>query len=197
MQDLKTLIDKASKVCGNDAALAKRMGIAPQTISNLRTSRTITPETAAELAGIAGEDAIDAVITAMLDRAKGTRREGVLREILGKALAAGVAGMLVFFYSSDSNATSNQTMKVNAPVNFLYIVEHCKRLLASVLRSLGTWLNDRLTWGLLDKKGFADAFSKTEFCDQVVTVGAKSQDRFLVSVATSPPRDYRTLSTWT
>lgn len=123
MQELKTLIDKASKVCGSDAALAKRMGIAPQTISNMRGSRTITPETAAELADIAGEDAREAAIAAILARAKGTRREGVLREVLGKALAAGAAGALVFSYSSDSISATVKTTKVNTFVNSLYIVE--------------------------------------------------------------------------
>lgn len=124
MKDMQTLIDKAAKVCGSDAALAKRMGIHAPTLSQMRKSRTITPETAAELADIAGEDAREAAIAAMLERSKGTRREGVLREILGKALAAGVAGMLVFSYNDDSISISQSLSKSGKSVNQLYIVEY-------------------------------------------------------------------------
>lgn len=127
MQAMNTLIDKAAKVCGSDAALAKRMGVKPTVISMLRHGRTITPETAAELADIAGEDARDAAIQAVLERSKGTRREGVLREILGKALAAGVAGMLVFSYNDDSTSTFPNTAKSDKDVNQLYIVEYLMR----------------------------------------------------------------------
>ena len=123
MQEIKTLIDKASKVCGGDVPLASRMGIKPQVVSMLRHGRTITPETAAELADIAGEDAREAAIAAILERSQGTRREGVLREILGKAVAAGVAAMLVFFYSGDSISATETIAKSNNSVKSLYIVE--------------------------------------------------------------------------
>lgn len=50
MQDKKTLIDKASEICGGDAALARRMGISRALVSLMRSGdRKITPETAAEL----------------------------------------------------------------------------------------------------------------------------------------------------
>lgn len=105
MQYVKALIDKASKVCGSDSALAERIGIPRQNIYLMRTGkRQVSPATAAELADIAGEDAREATIAAVIEGARGTRREGVLREILGKALAAGVGGMLVFSYSGDSKA---------------------------------------------------------------------------------------------
>lgn len=107
MQEIKTLIDKASKICGSDAALARSMGIAAQTISNMRNNRTITPETAAELADIAGENAIYAAISAMILRAKGTRREKVLLEILGKGLSNGV--VVVWFFSQDDALNYNKT----------------------------------------------------------------------------------------
>lgn len=103
MQSAQSLIDKASEICGGDAALARRMGISKALISLMRSGeRGITPATAAELADIAGDDAREAAIAAVIEGAKGTRRESVVREILGKALAAGVAGLLVFSYSGDS-----------------------------------------------------------------------------------------------
>ena len=81
MQEIKTLIDRASKVCGNDTILAQRMGIKNQVVSMLRHGRTISPETAAELASLAGESAREATIQAVIQRSAGTRRGEVLRRI--------------------------------------------------------------------------------------------------------------------
>ncbi|WP_157948341.1 hypothetical protein [Pulveribacter suum] len=107
MEYVKRLIDKASKVCGGDQALADRLGIARPNISLMRAGkRAISPATAAELADIAGEDARQAAIDAVIESAKGTRRELTLREILGKGLAAGVAAMLAISYSSDSRSAT-------------------------------------------------------------------------------------------
>jgi len=120
MQDKKTLIDKASEICGGDAALARRMGISRALISLMRSgNRKITPETAAELADIAGDDAREAAIAAILDGAKGTRRESVLRDILGNALAAGVAAVLVISYNEDSTSTTETIAKSSTPVYFV------------------------------------------------------------------------------
>ena len=103
MQHLKTLIDKAADKCGGSAALARRMGVSPALITLMRKGqRAVTPQIAAELADIAGDDARQAVIDAVIEGSRGTRKEGAMREILGKALAAGVAGLLVFSYSEGS-----------------------------------------------------------------------------------------------
>ena len=120
MESVKPLIDRASEMCGGDSALAEKMGIPRQNVYLMRTGkRPISPATAAELADIAGDDAREAAIEAIIESAKGTRRESVLREILGKALAAGVAGMLVFSYSGDSISA---TEKIARTVDSLYIV---------------------------------------------------------------------------
>ena len=120
MESVKPLIDRASEMCGGDSALAEKMGIPRQNVYLMRTGkRPISPATAAELADIAGDDAREAAIEAIIESAKGTRRESVLREILGKALAAGVAGMLVFFYSGDSISA---TKKIARTIDSLYIV---------------------------------------------------------------------------
>ena len=120
MQQAQTLIDKASDVCGGDAALARRMGISRSLVSLMRSGdRKITPETAAELADIAGDDAREAAIHAIIESNAEGRKGHLLREILGKALAAGVAGMLVFFYSGDSISA---TKKIARTVDSLYIV---------------------------------------------------------------------------
>lgn len=138
--EMKTLIDKASKMCGSDAALAKRMGVAQSVISDMRhRGRTVTPETAAELADIAGEDAREAAIAAILERAKGTRREGVLREVLGKAVAVGVAGMCLISYSADSISSTVTQKKSDVFVNTLYIVEDAIKALKQLRLRVLDW----------------------------------------------------------
>lgn len=120
MEYVASLIDRAAKVCGGYTALANRMGIPVQNISLMKAGkRTISPATAAELADIAGEDAREAVIDAVIESAKGTRREGALRAILGKGLAAGVTVMLAFSYNGDSIAAMDSVAKTS---DSLYIV---------------------------------------------------------------------------
>lgn len=112
MKIAETLIDKASKVCGSDAALARRMGIYPADVSNLRAGkRPLSPELAAEIADVAGEDARQAVIDAIIERNAAGRKGALLKEILGKAIAAGVAAMLVFSYNKDSISATEPIAK--------------------------------------------------------------------------------------
>lgn len=98
---MQTLIDKAIQTCGSVNELARRLCVSPNVISMMKSRRTITPVTAALLADVAGEDAREAAIQAVIENAKGTRHEGVLREILGKGLVLGVAGLLVFSYNAE------------------------------------------------------------------------------------------------
>lgn len=115
MKDVKLLIDKAAKICGGDQALADRLGIARPNVSLMRVGkRSISPATAAELADIAGEDARQAAIDAVIESVRGTRREVTLREILGKGIAAGVAAMLVFSYNNDARSAT-KTIVDDAP----------------------------------------------------------------------------------
>jgi DNA-binding transcriptional regulator YdaS (Cro superfamily) len=119
----QTLIDAAVAVCGSQAELARRMGVYPADVNNLKTGkRPLSPELAAELADIAGEDARQAVIDAVIERNAGTRKGGALREILGKGLAAGVAAMWLFSYSDDSNCATEKIAKGQAISNALHIV---------------------------------------------------------------------------
>ena len=120
MQYVKPLIDKASEVCGSDSKLAERMGVHRVVIAEMRSGkRSISPASAAELADIAGDDAREAAIAAILEGAKGTRREGVLRDILGKALAVGVAGMLVISYSEGSNSAMEKIAMNDGAIYFV------------------------------------------------------------------------------
>lgn len=117
------LIDKAAKTCGGQAALARQMGVHPPEITELKKGhRPLSPEIAAELADIAGEDARQAAIEAIIERNKGTRKGQVLQDILGKGLAAGVAAMLLFSYSNDSHSTIASKTMSNETFISLYIV---------------------------------------------------------------------------
>lgn len=84
---MNTLIDRAIKKAGSVKKLAELVGMPANVVSMLRHGdRTITPETAAELAGVLGEDAGDAAIEAMMLRAEGTRRGEQLIKILNDSL---------------------------------------------------------------------------------------------------------------
>lgn len=80
---MKTLIDKAIKVCGSGKELARRLGVNQTVVSMMKNDRTISPEMAAILADIAGDNAREAAIEAMVFNAIGTKREALLAEILG------------------------------------------------------------------------------------------------------------------
>lgn len=125
MEYEKTLIDKAAKMCGNDEALAKRLGTSRPNISLMRSGkRSVSPVMAAELADIAGEDVNVAVNRALLMSVQGTEKEKRLREILGKALAAGEAAKLAISYknvwkdSTQPQATSET--KGKRPIHCIY-----------------------------------------------------------------------------
>jgi DNA-binding transcriptional regulator YdaS (Cro superfamily) len=135
----ETLIDKASKRCGSDAALARKMGIYPADVSNLRAGkRPLSPELAAEIAEIAGEDARQAVIDAVIERNEGSKKGHILKEILGKVLAGGAAAVLVFSSSVDSIYAMETIAKINLTVdnNIHRIYSRTRRALARLLAAL-------------------------------------------------------------
>lgn len=141
MQEFKTLIDKASKMCGSDAALARRMGVHQPSIAEMRSGkRKISPVTAAELADIAGEDAREAALYAVIESARGTRREVAMREILGKVRAAGEAAMLGTSYRNGSIESMGSSNSSLTTVNERYLVSKSRTL----VRNLQRWAGNRL-----------------------------------------------------
>lgn len=112
MQAGQTLIDKAIETCGSAAELARRMGIDRAEITRLRKGqRPLSPELAAEIADLAGEDARQAVIDAIIERNADSRKGALLREILGKGQAAGGAAMCHISYSGDSISATDSIAK--------------------------------------------------------------------------------------
>ena len=99
----QTLIEKAVKVCGSAAELARRLEIYPADVTNLKKGkRPLSPEVAAEIANIAGMDARQAVIDAIIERNAANRKGALLADILGKGQAVGAAAMLDISYRGDS-----------------------------------------------------------------------------------------------
>lgn len=106
MQDLKKLnelIDKASAVAGSDYRLGKMLHTTPQAVSDWRAGRRACPPAdVALLAQVAGLDAADWLIRAVIEKHAGTPKGEALFSALGKGLRAtgdlalyGVAGALV------------------------------------------------------------------------------------------------------
>ena len=98
------LIDKAVKMCNDSySELARRIEVYPTDITKLKQGkRPLSPEIAAELAEVAGLDARQAAIDAIIERNAANRKGALLADILGKGQAAGVAAMLDISYSGDS-----------------------------------------------------------------------------------------------
>lgn len=120
MNTTQTLIDKAARNCSSYAELARRIGTSHAALSEMKHGkREMSPETAALLADIANEDAREAVIRAVMERNKTGPKAQQIREILGKALAAGVAATWLFSYSVDSIGT---TETIAPELTSLYIV---------------------------------------------------------------------------
>lgn len=99
---LNFLIEKAASIVGSEYKLAKKMEIPQQNISSWKSgAKTCPPAARAVLAGIAGEDAVQELISATLEREEGTKRGALLGELLGQragrvieeSQAAAVAGL--------------------------------------------------------------------------------------------------------
>ena len=152
MQALKTLIDKASEICGGDSALARKLGVSKALLSLMHAGqRKITTITAVKLADITGDDKDVILRAATMMQAQGTPDEPLIKEILGKELAGGAAGMLVTSYSDDLTSSiprrttslmieERGLLKEVTKVNSLYIVSSTRGL----VRSLQRWAGNRL-----------------------------------------------------
>jgi len=93
LEDVKTLIGNASKVCGSDGKLATSMGVSRTLVSDWRHGRKrCAPEDVAIIASIAGLDANAWAMRAMVWRWEGTPKGDRLMRALGKGfLATGAA----------------------------------------------------------------------------------------------------------
>lgn len=87
MESVKTLIDKAAKTVGSRYKLAKLLEVTPANVYDWEAGRKPCPaEDRARMAGIAGEDALQELVRATIEQAKGKTRREQLTTLLGKSL---------------------------------------------------------------------------------------------------------------
>ena len=121
---LLSLIDTASGICGSDAKLARTLGVSRAYVSQLRSgARPITPAIAGELAHMAHEDILSAVVAATMAQLAHTERGQVVRAELEKRFLAG-AGVTFDILPTPKGTpqTSFDDDDCSHPVNNLYIV---------------------------------------------------------------------------
>jgi DNA-binding transcriptional regulator YdaS (Cro superfamily) len=101
LEQITQLIEKAGKHVGSEYKLAKALGVPQQHLTGWKAgTRTCAPPDRARLAGFAREDAIQELVRATIDGAKGLKREQLVK-VLGKllpqtggALHSGVLGLV-------------------------------------------------------------------------------------------------------
>ena len=83
----------------------------------------MTPQLAARLADMVGADAMQAIAQATVDGEKDPKVRGVLKEILGKARAAGEAATLRISYDDAWNKCSSKVHRLtDSALNNVFIV---------------------------------------------------------------------------
>lgn len=86
---VKDLIDKAAERVGNPHKLAKELGVASSQVYDWRDGRTnCSPADRARIAGFAGEDALQELVRATLENARGEVRRKQLQQLLEKSSRA-------------------------------------------------------------------------------------------------------------
>ena len=87
--ELIALMDKAVAMAGSDYKVAKAIGVTPQVVSDWRHERrNAQPEDIALLAGLAGLNAEQWAMRALVEKHEGTAKGDRLMKVLGKALLA-------------------------------------------------------------------------------------------------------------
>lgn len=138
MEYALALIDKAGKLCGSFYKLHKETGYPQSHISEIRAGKRALPlEWVPVLAEIAGEDPREALARVMAERLpEGSRA----RAILGGVRAAGVVALLLLCVGWLTLQPSTGYARTMEKVDFVYIVECGRRMLAlsiaAVLRFL-------------------------------------------------------------
>jgi transcriptional regulator with XRE-family HTH domain len=120
MQITKSLIDKASAVCGSDAKLATRLGVSGALVSKWRNgSSTPNPVSIGKMAELTGTPLDQALLAPQLDALQASDEGRALIEKWRRGFLAGVVAITSIF-GTDATAA---TVKVHQPVvNALYIV---------------------------------------------------------------------------
>jgi len=112
----RTLIDRASKVCGSDAELARRLDVSRAAISQMRSGKAkVSPELAIELCALLQLDPLPVLELTMVENATPARAERI-KAAFGPAVQAGAAAMLLFFASVEPTVPSPSDKRTERPV---------------------------------------------------------------------------------
>ena len=111
---VRQLIESAGQRVGSEYKLAKALGVPQATVSSWKAgTRTCTPDDRARIAAFAGEDAVQELVRATLEKNAGTLRGEQLQRVLGKwsqATGAALATALLSLASLISFLTPAHTM---------------------------------------------------------------------------------------
>ncbi|RYE81479.1 MAG: hypothetical protein EOO80_01015 [Oxalobacteraceae bacterium] len=113
------LLDAAKKVTGSDYKTAKALGVPTTYISNWRHGtggRNAQPEDLALIAGIAGLDAEEVLVRAILDKHANTTKGEKLLSVLGNVLRRTGEAVTLGFFASVGWASSHGAMETAASV---------------------------------------------------------------------------------
>lgn len=84
---VQTLIDRAAQIVGSRYKLAQALGVEKSQVYDWESgAKTCSPADRARIAGFANEDAVQELVRATIDSAKGEVRREQLQTLLGKSL---------------------------------------------------------------------------------------------------------------
>lgn len=153
----RMLIDKAIKVCGTEAELARRLDVSRAMVNMLaKGKRPLSPEMAGLLAEITGEEIAPAVLEAVLDGFSKSERGQRVREAMHTAFLVGAAATFGTFATQNEprrtaetsqNETTSQPTVDNVRIvsrrGFLFIRT---RLMLSVFQQTARDLMTVMRW---------------------------------------------------
>jgi hypothetical protein len=114
-EEIIDLMDKAAAMAGSDYKIAKSIGVTPQVVSDWRHQRrNPQPEDIALLAGLAGLNAEQWAMRALIEKHEGTAKGDRLYKALGKALLA--TGATVASVGANATVISGMMSKVSSMV---------------------------------------------------------------------------------
>lgn len=109
LESLNQLIDMAKSIAGSDYKLAKLTGHTPQQVSDWRHGRKpCPPEDQALIAGVAGLNAEQVALRALVEKHEGTPKGDRLMRVLGKAFLA--TGAVIGSAGASAAAISSSTL---------------------------------------------------------------------------------------
>lgn len=121
---VQVLIDKAAKVCGTRYKLAQQLGVTASTVYDWeRGTKPCSPADRARLAGFAGDDAVQELVRATLETARGEVRKRQLAQLLEKSSRAIGAVLATVVLALSSLTFSGPTRASEPALDDVYYVK--------------------------------------------------------------------------